>query len=464
MKRHELLPTEANLIQTYIDDPINRDEYINDLVSFLSVVEGGYSLAIDSQWGSGKTFFVKQVKMVIDSLNPQTTFASEKSGKKVSDKWTSMHSKDNSAIPPMITTYYDAWEHDDEDDPLLSIIYEIMKESYCIDGIPNKHNWTKILSEILTALANCHVTNLVEALDGEDLFLKNKANEDLRETISSFLKSLLPENGNKLVVFIDELDRCSPVYAIKLLERIKHYLDNDSVVFVFSINRIELQKTIRKFYGEDFDACRYLDRFFDRSIGLPSVDLSAYCKKVGVMENDNLRQTTCRVFMDQANLSLRASTKYLEVAKAAAFEITDGNKAVEIRTKLFDKGTARLLAYSVIVPIALGLKMINTNDYQDFITGKNDLWLERIVFSDELFVLVFQYLMDGESPINSRDDIPDDQAKSKIKELYDAIFVYKYDDWHNRRVRIGSVTIDRSVKAEIIEAVDQVSKYTNLYQ
>lgn len=462
MKRHELLPTESNLIQTYIDDPIERDKYVNDLVTFLSIVEGDYALAIDSQWGSGKTFYVKQVKMVIDSLNPQTPFASEESGKKVSDKWMSMHTEDNSAIAPMITAYYDAWEHDDDNDPLLSLIYEIMKENYCIEGIPNKRNWTAILSEIVTALTNCHISSLVEAVNGEDLFQNNRANEELRTQISTFFQSLLPENGNKLIVFIDELDRCSPVYAIKLLERIKHYLENESVVFVFSINRIELQKTIRKFYGEDFDACRYLDRFFDRSIGLPSVDLSAYCKKVGVMGNDNLRQTTCNVFMNQANLSLRDSTKYLEVAKAAAFEITDGNKAVEIRTKLFDKGTARLLAYSVIVPIALGLKMINTNDYQDFITGKNDLWLERIVFSDELFVLVFQYLMDGESPINSRDDIPDDQAKSKIKELYDAIFVYKYDDWHNKRVRIGSVTIDKFVKTEIIEAVNQVSKYTNL--
>ena len=74
---------------------------------------------------------------------------------------------------------------------------------------------------------------------------------DLLNTIS---------NG-KVIIFIDELDRCKPTYAVKLLERVKRYFNGDNYISVYSINMQQLQHTIKKFYGVDFDAHKYLDRF-----------------------------------------------------------------------------------------------------------------------------------------------------------------------------------------------------------
>lgn len=55
----------------------------------------------------------------------------------------------------------------------------------------------------------------------------------------------------------------NPSFAVKLLARIKHYFFHDRITFVFAVNINELQYTIKKHYGTDFDACRYLGRFFD---------------------------------------------------------------------------------------------------------------------------------------------------------------------------------------------------------
>lgn len=44
-----------------------------------------------------------------------------------------------------------------------------------------------------------------------------------------------------MVVFIDELDRCKPDYAIRLLERIKHYFGDERITFVLSLNMDELR-------------------------------------------------------------------------------------------------------------------------------------------------------------------------------------------------------------------------------
>ena len=72
MKRLELLPTEDNITKCFLDDSINRNKDILSFVTMLSNIEGSYSIAIDNAWGSGKTFFVKQTKLVLDSINPHS--------------------------------------------------------------------------------------------------------------------------------------------------------------------------------------------------------------------------------------------------------------------------------------------------------------------------------------------------------------------------------------------------------
>lgn len=102
---------------------------------------------------------------------------------------------------------------------------------------------------------------MIKELRSESPLDSLKSKKELREKVNEFFNSLLPEKGNRLIIMVDELDRCKPSYAVKLLERIKHYFTNDRITFVFSVNTYELEKTIRKYYGDDFDAGRYLSRF-----------------------------------------------------------------------------------------------------------------------------------------------------------------------------------------------------------
>lgn len=76
-----------------------------------------------------------------------------------------------------------------------------------------------------------------------------------------------------MYVFIDELDRCRPNFAIEVLEVIKHIFDIEGVVFVVATNTNELQHSIKAVYGSGFDANKYLMRFFNRTYELPAPDL-----------------------------------------------------------------------------------------------------------------------------------------------------------------------------------------------
>lgn len=67
-----------------------------------------------------------------------------------------------------------------------------------------------------------------------------------------------------LFVIVDELDRCRPNYAIKLLEEVKHFFDVPGVVFIIALHGAQLTKSISAVYGAEFDSQSYLQRFFSR--------------------------------------------------------------------------------------------------------------------------------------------------------------------------------------------------------
>ncbi|MDT1837362.1 NTPase, partial [Acinetobacter baumannii] len=75
-----------------------------------------------------------------------------------------------------------------------------------------------------------------------------------------------------LVFIVDELDRCKPEFAIRLIERIKHFFDIPKVVFILAINKTQLEESINNFYGFS-NTANYLEKFIDFSIMLKSRDL-----------------------------------------------------------------------------------------------------------------------------------------------------------------------------------------------
>lgn len=71
-----------------------------------------------------------------------------------------------------------------------------------------------------------------------------------------------------MLLLVDELDRCRPEYAVRLLKEMKALFVRDRIVVVHSANLDQLAKVISGKYGEGFDGSRYLDRFFDLKVPL----------------------------------------------------------------------------------------------------------------------------------------------------------------------------------------------------
>lgn len=97
---------------------------------------------------------------------------------------------------------------------------------------------------------------------------------------SSLGKAIEKLNGDgkksQIVMFVDELDRCRPTYAVDLLERIKHLFNIDNVIFVISLDKQQLHISLSAVYGQDINSDEYLRRFIDLEYMLPKPDAEAF--------------------------------------------------------------------------------------------------------------------------------------------------------------------------------------------
>ena len=85
--------------------------------------------------------------------------------------------------------------------------------------------------------------------------------------------------GPRLVITVDELDRCRPDYAVRFMETVKHVFEVQYVTFVIAANVEELAKAIKGAYGDTFDGPGYLERFFDITLELPSGTRREFIRK-----------------------------------------------------------------------------------------------------------------------------------------------------------------------------------------
>ena len=253
----------------YPADKLDRAKYAEFLTNFL--IEKGksenYVLNLNAQWGAGKTWFLRR-------------WAEE-----IEDKY------------PVV--FIDAWKSDHSKDPFLAVITEIQHslinktDKSLLKSPLIKNAWRMIKSvapeatkAVIKTKFGVDIDKATDLISGEgvaDIGAKlieaamsaheeaNKSIEDFKKAINAWLESVIGTNNGydyPLFIFIDELDRCRPTYAIEMLETIKHLFDMKRVVFVIATDKEQLEHSIKAVYGIGFDSQRYLNRFFNRTLTL----------------------------------------------------------------------------------------------------------------------------------------------------------------------------------------------------
>lgn len=453
MKSLELKPTYENLLNTLVEDTLGRNRDIRMFADIINSADDSCSIALDGGWGSGKTFFVQQTKMLLDANNPFVETINQDDCEVIK---TALRFRQEMDYEPQFSVYYDAWENDNDSEPVLSLVYSIVN-SVCTDYVFSDNiTLLKKAATILEFFSNKNWEAVVDAFRSERPLDGIRRSKNIKNEIKEFLDSLLGERGHRLVIFIDELDRCKPSYAVNLLERIKHYFDNDRITFVFSINTLELQHTIKKHYGENFDACRYLDRFFDIRASIPQLDLS---KLYYSIDFDNTHYTfdmVCDKVMRKYNFTIREIAKFIRLTKLAAFVPTHNGGKFSFA---FNDGRAKEFCLHYIVPIMMGLNVHDRNLYERFINGQDHTPLTEVVL--ELEPYYFRDMLEFNETYDEKDTEKTlVRFEDKIIQIYNALF--------SKNVSAGDVTIGKycfggTIKQFLFKVVSLFSEYSNSY-
>ncbi len=282
----------------WVGDILKREDAAKYLESYLTKRyqlkkdEDGFVLAVNAEWGYGKTFML--------------------------ERWQKELAFKNHPV-----VYFDAWKNDFTSEPLIAFISEL--DTGLTDFFKHVPTGKKLYttaynqlkkivkpaSRVLLAAGAKHIVGLssekmVEIFnDNEDDESsdddgkkegKEKPFDSVKKSLANAVDNALKEHKNTktaikefkekleqliealdksdniqlpIFIFIDELDRCRPNYAIELLESIKHLFGVKGIYFIVATNMAQLSESIKAVYGAGFDGERYLKRFFDLEYSLP---------------------------------------------------------------------------------------------------------------------------------------------------------------------------------------------------
>lgn len=281
MKRADEEPTPEAIDTAIFQDPLRRHEEVDRFLQMLLAVEPPYTILVNAPWGSGKTFFIKQVERVLRMANP----ALEQDATRL-DSIFGATAKDL-LTTPFLPIYFNAWEDDHFDNPILPILATIAT-SVNESTVHGNEDLKKCFGEIIeTAISmkfglSLNVNNIIEGINGVDFLASYKEEKQLRSRIDELLRNYLPGIAYRAVIFIDELDRCRPEFAVKVLEQAKTLFQQDNIVVVYSTDISQLANSLEGIYGPNFDGVKYLERFYDKRIELNPVKPADYLSLKGV--------------------------------------------------------------------------------------------------------------------------------------------------------------------------------------
>jgi len=272
----------------YRNDSLSFKKYVDAIHHSVMNVDGRFTLGIYGPWGSGKTSLMRLLENKINQ-----------------------EKKDDAAV---LTVWFDAWRFEKDDNLLFPLIGTILRSIEKERSI-SKDTFQKIKSGLLAVVKSLRLsanfgfdlvgTGIQASLSSDDI--KDKLNDIEaslyleQSTYFSLYESLNKislGNGDKIIVFIDDLDRCLPDASIKLLEQIKLILDQPGFIFVIGAAKKILEDYLAYVFEKEYglsdhkkmrEAKKYLDKIIQLPINLPAPSkhkfdelIKALCQESGL--------------------------------------------------------------------------------------------------------------------------------------------------------------------------------------
>ncbi|HHW7578795.1 TPA: KAP family P-loop NTPase fold protein [Mannheimia haemolytica] len=245
-------------------DDFNRKSIAEKLIRLLTSDDIDVSpMVIDGSWGIGKSEFCLKTIDLIKNEYPDEYHV----------------------------VYIDAFKTDYTGEPVLALLGEIINT--CCPEQESRENFINKMGNAAAFLLKTTLKTAVSYIvrenvkDLEEEFseaIKGTSSTLIDNAVSSLLKDQVEaeknikilqntlreiSNNKQIIIFVDELDRCRPDYAIDMLEVIKHVFSIPNIKIALVTNMGQLKLSISHRYGIAHNSQRYLDKFIKFSLRLP---------------------------------------------------------------------------------------------------------------------------------------------------------------------------------------------------
>ena len=273
--------------------------YQDALIKYIRLTDTPITIALQGEWGSGKTSLMNQLRYNLCEQNGA----------------------------PYYAIWINTWQFSLMKKPqqaIISILEAIINQIGMLN--PNKHKWEESKRKIggvfkKMATIGTKVAAGVVGVEGDvvnDIFNNDAPQSDiaqLKEEIARLIEDALTLDTSKqgFTFYIDDLDRIDPPVAVEILELLKNIFDLEKCVFILAIDYDVVIKGLKPKFGELTESNeREFRSFFDKIIQLPfSMPVASY--NVDTFLVDALR--TIEFFTDEELNSPQLAEELSEIAR-----------------------------------------------------------------------------------------------------------------------------------------------------
>lgn len=337
-------------------DEFKRKSIAEKAISLLQADIDISPIVIDGSWGTGKTEFCHKLINLMQGNDSEHLI------------------------------YIDAFKADHADEPLMTVLAEVIKvlpdenskQSFIKKALPTVRYGLKTIAK--AGVSHLLRQDVADVADDFDKEIQKTADKAIDATVEAVLKDHVKADKNlkalqaalkeitavkPIILFIDELDRCRPNFAVDMLEIIKHTFDVEGVKFVLITNTQQLKASINHCYGLSVDAQRYLDKFVKFTIALPeTVDTNAHRESIAAIEHYKNLVRSSRVLEGMKLYecgSIRTIEQIIKVNRLSLREVETVVRHIEIYVTLAQSNNLNsntIFGYKVLTILAIAIYSI----------------------------------------------------------------------------------------------------------
>ncbi|MBF0144424.1 MAG: hypothetical protein HQL59_13335 [Magnetococcales bacterium] len=276
-------------------DALGYAPFAHQALTLIREVDPPFSLTIGGRWGAGKTSILQYLKNEIDDHPEVTKGGTDNAGSGSSGKRKAPGKSVSSGMVRAV--WFNPWQYQGEANPMVPLLHEIRAQLSLLGGRLDLTGQAKVAFEaalggfghladlaagLILGVRSTAGKGIVSALEGAEerrlraTFSAPVEAERFQQQFEKAIKGVVnpgdeeKSKGARLVIFIDDLDRCDDRAVFALLEAIKLYLSSDFCVFVFALDRIHVERAVAAVGNyAPAEAADYVEKLFQARLHLP---------------------------------------------------------------------------------------------------------------------------------------------------------------------------------------------------